>query len=96
MGITKGLAFFSVIFIGFGLFATVIYQSGVIQSFEQDTKKLISNEIIQKTTQKTKKDTPIPISNPNGNTAIAIIRSKPPLENIILDALESDSFDLEF
>ncbi len=94
---SKSLAFFSVVVIGLGLFATVIYQSGLIQSLEKNKHQFMSLETMKKHSQETKKDgsdSPIPLlSNPNGNIAIAIIRPKPNLENMILDALENDSFE---
>ena len=97
MTISKNIAVISVVLAGVGLLTFFVYQSGVIQKLEQDNNILaLSAQDVRdsdkSTLLSTKKIMPV-LSNPNGTTAIAIIRPKPkPLEGIILDALENGDF----
>ena len=96
MGFTKGLAFWGVVLVGLGLFATVFYQSGLLQKVRQQNNTLAlqaANIPAAKATESTSKDKlRVPLSNPNGDTAIAIIQHHRPLENEILDALDKGVF----
>ena len=95
MGVAKGLAFFGVVLLGFGLFATVFYQSGLLQKMQQNNSVLALK--IAKTIPKKPDDKMLaPITNPNGDTAIAIIQHHRPLENAILEALDNGAFATKF
>ena len=94
MKFAKGLALFGVVILGLGLFATVFYQSGLLQKIQQDKSALALKKVI--TPDKNKGKVPAPLTNPNGDTAIAIIQHHRPLEKMILDALDKGDFAAKF
>ena len=97
MGITKGFAFFGVVLVGFGLFATIIYQSGLLQKLEKNNSVLALKVTgAKELSKKPENKASLPLTNPNGDTAIAIIRHHRPLENAILDALKEGAFASKF
>ncbi len=97
MGFAKGVAFFGVVLLGLGLFATVFYQSGLLQKIQQENSALamqVSSSSGVKDPEPGEKDkSKGPLSNPNGDTVIAIIQHYRPLENKILHALDQGTFE---
>ena len=97
MKFTKGLAFFGIVMLGLSLFATVFYQSGLLQKMQQDNGTLALKAVTaNKLSKKPDNKIPAQLTNPNGDTAIAIIQHHRPLENTILDALDKGDFSGRF
>ncbi len=99
MTLTKDTAVISVILAGVVLLASFIYQSGFIQKLEQNRTKLLSVDAQNNSNENSliTNNLEPPLSNPDGNVAIAIIRAQPkPLEELILDALDKGYFEYSF
>ncbi len=96
MGVAKGLAVLGVVLVGLGLFATVFYQSGLLQKMQQENNALSLKAFTATPATSSKGEQTTPLSNPNGDTVIAIIQHHRPLENEILQALDQGAFESEF
>lgn len=96
MGVAKGVALFGLFFMGLGLFAIVFYQSGLLQKMQKRNDVLalkVSTDIVANVPKSAPAGKSIaPLSNPNGDTAIAIIQHYRPLEDEILQALDQGAF----
>jgi len=97
MGVAKGLAFLGIAFLGFGLFAMIFYQSGLLQKMQQENSTLALEAVKAKQlSEKSAVKIPALLKNPNGDTAIAFIKHHRPLEKVILKALDKGSFASKF
>jgi hypothetical protein len=97
MKFTKGLAFFGIVMLGLSLFAMVFYQSGLLQKIQKNNGALALKAVTANKLSKKPSDKGLaPLTNPNGDTAIAIIQHHRPLENTILEALDKGAFTGRF